>query len=167
MVERSPGSADRPRTSVSEHRATRAIEGGKANPAWINEALVQCRKDVELARTAAAGGNPKGAVTNAYDAVRAAVACHMNASGLRIANQQGAHVVAVDYAAEAMADVFDGTRLVQYEQLRRLRNTAEYPFSSPTRVPVTDNDATVAVKLAEHTVEAVIAWWAKKSPKRR
>lgn len=166
MVER-PRNGDRPRTSVSEHRATRAIEAGKANPAWINEALVQCRKDVKLARSAAAAGNSKGAVTNAYDAIRAAVACHMNASGLRITNQQGAHVVAVDYAAEAMADVFDGKQLVQYEQLRRLRNTAEYPFSSPTRVPVTDKDAAVAVLLAEHTVEAVIVWWAKRSPKRR
>lgn len=167
MVERRSGSGDRPRTSVSEHRATRALEGGKTNPAWINEALVQCRKDVELARTAAAAGNHKGAVTNAYDAIRAAVACHMNASGLRITNQQGAHIVAVDYAAEAMGDIFDETRLAQYEQLRRLRNTAEYPFSSPTRVPVTDKDAAVAVALAEHTVEAVIAWWAKRSSKRR
>ena len=166
MAER-PQKGARPRTSVSEHRATKAIEAGRTNPAWINEALVQCRKDVELARNAAVAGNPKGAVTNAYDAIRAAVACHMNASGLRIVNQQGAHVVAVDYAAEAMADVFDRTQLVQYEQLRRLRNTAEYPFSSPTRVPVTDRDAAVAVALAEHTVEAVIAWWAKRSSKRR
>ena len=118
MAER-PYKGDRPRTSVSEHRATRAIEAGKANPAWINEALVQCRKDVELARSAAAAGNPKGAVTDGYDAIRAAVACHMNASGLRIANQQGAHVVAVDYAAEAMADVFDGAQLVQYESPHR------------------------------------------------
>lgn len=167
MVERPPRKDAHPRTAVSEHRATRAIEGGKTNPAWINEALVQCRKDVELARSAAAAGNHKGAVTNAYDAIRAAVACHMNASGLRVTNQQGAHVVAVDYAAEAMGDVFDETRLAQYEQLRRLRHTAEYPFSSPTRVPVTGKDATAAVALAEHTVEAVIAWWAKKSPKRR
>lgn len=87
MVERPSGSGDRPRTSVSEHRATRALEGGQANPAWINEALVPCRKDVELARSAAAA--------------------------------------------------------------------------------VTDKDAVVAVKLAEHTVAAVIAWWAKRSPKRR
>jgi uncharacterized Zn finger protein len=133
-----PQKGDRQRTSVGEHRATRAIEAGKTNPAWINEALVQCRKDIELARSAAAAGNPKGAVTNAYDAIRAAVACHMNASGLRITNQQGAHVVAVDYAAEAMGDVMDEAKVAQYDQLRRLRHTAEYPFSSPTRIPVTD-----------------------------
>ena len=46
-------------------------------------------------------------------------------------NQQGAHVVSVDYAAEKMGDIFDETRLTQYEQLRRLRHTAEYP--SPRR----------------------------------
>ncbi len=167
MAERRPPGGTSRRTAVSEHRATRAIEGAKANPAWVNEALVQCRKDVDLARSAAGAGNHKGAVTNACDAIRAAVACHMNASGLRVTNQQGAHVVAVDYAAEAMGDVFDETRLAQYEQLRRLRHTAEYPFSSPTHVPVTGKDAAVAVALADGTVKAVIAWWAKKSAKRR
>lgn len=124
---------------------------------------MQCQKDIELARSAAGTGNHKGAVTNTYDAIRTAVACQMNASGLRMTNQQGAHVAAVDYAAERMEDVFDEIQLAQYEQLRRLRHLAEYPFSSPTHLPVTGKDAAVAVALADETVKAVIAWWARKS----
>jgi hypothetical protein len=115
------------RISVDEHRATRAIEAAATSAAWINAALVQCQKDVDLARAALAAENDKGAVTCAYDAIRTAVECHMNAAGLRISNQPGAHKVAIDYAAEKMAGVFDETRLLQYEQLRVLRHRCRVP----------------------------------------
>ena len=155
------------RTSVDEHRATRAIEAAATNAAWINAALVQCQKDVDLARAALAAENHKGAVTCTYDAIRTAVECHMNAAGLRISNQPGAHKVAIDYAAEKMAGVFDETRLLQYEQLRVLRHRAEYPFSSSMRLSIGPKDSAVAVALAAETVNAVIAAWSREGKWRR
>ena len=130
--------------------------------------LRQCQRDVELARIAAESDNLKGAVTNSYDAIRAAVECHMNAARLRIANRPGAHMVAIDYAAEHMADIFVPDRLVAYESLRTIRHAAEYAFSSSTRTRLTKKDADAAVALAHHVVRAVIRSWAgqAKSPTR-
>jgi hypothetical protein len=156
------------RTTVAEHRATRSIEGAVANPAWINASLRQCQMDVQAAQAVAELGNHKAALTTAYDAVRAAVECHMNASKLRIANQQGAHKVAIDYAAEKMSGLIDGEQVEQYDQLRILRHSAEYAFSSSTRAPIRAADAQTAIILADSVVTAVIGWWAATSkPGRR
>ena len=155
------------RTTVAEHRATRAIEGAVANPAWIDASLRQCQMDVKAAQAVAELSNHKAALTTAYDAIRAAVECHMNASKLRIANQQGAHRVAIDYAAEKMAGLIDEQGIEQYEQLRVLRHSAEYAFSSSTRAPIRAGDAQAAITLANVVVTAVIAWWAAASKPRR
>lgn len=155
------------RTSLAEHRATKAIEGAQTNPAWIDDVLQQCQKDVALANTAIVDGNYKGAVTNAYDAIRAAVECHMNASRLRVANRPGAHAVTIDYAAERMTDIFDDDQIAAYDALRQLRHAAEYSFSSTTRTRLTKKDAEAAVALADHTVRSVIRWRATSARKRR
>lgn len=153
------------RTTLAAHKATRAVEAAVANPAWINAALVQCTKDVAVARLALDAKNEKAAVTMAYDAIRTAVECHMNASKLRIANQAGAHRVAIDYAAEKMKGLIDEPALARYEQLRVLRHSLEYPFSASSRPSLTPKDAAAAVDLAESVLKAVVAWWAAKQPK--
>ena len=146
------------RTSVAEHRATGAIEGAVPNPAWMDKVLQQCQRDVALAKAAIEHDNFKGAVTNAYDALRAAVECHMNASKLRIANRTGAHIVAIDYAAGRMIDIFSFDQVDEYDALRRVRHAAEYAFSSTPHTRLTRADADAAIKLADDVVRGVIRW---------
>jgi len=96
-------------------------------------------------------------VTLAYDAIRAAVDVHLNASGLKVAGSDQ-HQLAVEYAVSTMNDIVDDPDLEIYDELRHVRNRiVEYPPIGNFQPPASP-DADKYLGCATRIVGAVQRW---------
>jgi len=75
---------------------------------------------------AAAGVDPTGAFTLAYDAARKAVVAHMRAIGLRVRSRFGAHYQTGKYASAALTARGVDEHVVAFVDMRVVRNDTEY-----------------------------------------
>jgi hypothetical protein len=75
---------------------------------------------------AAAGVDPTGAFTLAYDAGRKAVVAHMRAHGLRVRSRFGAHYQTGRYASASLVARGIDEHLVAFVNMREVRNDTEY-----------------------------------------
>jgi hypothetical protein len=103
--------------------------------------------------------------TLAYDAIRAAVDVHLNASGLQVTGNDQ-HQLAVEYAHSAMGDLVDEPALEIYDELRRVRNRiVEYPPIGNFQPPAI-GDADRYLGCAAQIVGAVQRWMDRPRPTR-
>lgn len=70
--------------------------------------------------------DPVMAYTAAYDAARKAVTAHMRAKGYRVSSGTGNHAKTFEYAAAALGHRAPSTALEQLDDMRTVRNNAEY-----------------------------------------
>ena len=87
--------------------------------------LATARVHLETAASVASQ-DPAAAYAIAYDAARKAISAHMRATGFRVGKGHGAHARIGVYAAAALDDHGIDEQLERYDELRRLRNQAEY-----------------------------------------
>jgi len=87
--------------------------------------LATARVHLETAASVASQ-DPAAAYAIAYDAARKAISAHMRATGFRVGKGHGAHARIGVYAAAALDDRGIDEQLERYDELRRLRNQAEY-----------------------------------------
>ncbi len=96
-------------------------------------------------------------ISSLHEAARLAVTAAASANGLRFANRPGAHAAAVDYALEA--ELVDRREWAQLDQLRDLRNKANYPsdLMEPTSAELDQFTGLVDAVLvrAQTVVEAI------------
>ena len=85
----------------------------------------------------------------------------MQATGLRVANEPGAHRSSVTYSRARMSDLIAEADLDDYETLREVRNAIEYPEPGTRNVLTADDAAEIAA--AERTVVAVTRWWIQRA----
>lgn len=142
---------------IGELLATRKLLRVQPSAPFVNGRLKQAAENVDSAKLLTST-NPRAAITIAYDAIRFAVDAHLQANGLRVANEPGAHRVSVTYSRERMYDLVTDADLDDYEALREVRNAIEYPDPG-TRNVLTENDATEIAAAAERVVIAVTRWW--------
>ncbi len=123
MTARARSQRRRPTVSelVAEQRLDRIRPSRDQGTALLDAAQRHAESARKLARS-----DPLGSIALAYDAVRKAVAGHMAANGLRLANAPGAHRAVVSYAEDRLEDVLSQEQLDAIERLRRARNQAEY-----------------------------------------
>jgi hypothetical protein len=143
--------------AVAELLACRKLLRLQPSPAFVNGRLKQAADNVDSAKLLCSS-NPRAAVTIAYDAIRFAVDAHMQANGLRAANEPGAHRASVRYSRARMSDLVAAGDLDDYEVLRDVRNQIEYPEPG-TRNALTRDDASEIASAAERIVRAVATWW--------
>lgn len=104
--------------------------------------------------------DPTLAISACHDAARQAVAAHMRAFGYRVANEAGAHRLAIEYSRMVLADVITADDATALDELRRDRNTAEYgDFASRSITPARAREA---LRLATRVVNAVAVALARK-----
>lgn len=96
--------------------------------------------------------DPTGAFTLAYDGARKAITAHMRANGLRVRSRFGAHLQTGRYAKAALAGRVADEHLVAFENMRIVRNDAEYDGEV-----VGISDAAEALTHARAIVEAIEA----------
>lgn len=75
---------------------------------------------------AAAGVDPTGAFTLAYDAARKAVVAHMRAQGLRVRTRFGAHYLTGRYASASLMTRGIEEHVEAFVDMREVRNDTEY-----------------------------------------
>jgi hypothetical protein len=150
---------------VAEMVAGRKLLRLQPSPTFVNGRLKQAADNVDSARLLCQS-NPRAAVTIAYDAIRFAVDAHMQANGLRVANEPGAHRASVRYCRARMSHLIAAGDLDDYEVLRDVRNRIEYPEPG-TRNALTPGDAEEITAAAERIVRAVATWWITMSRTRK
>lgn len=133
----------------------------QASSAYVNSRLKQAADNVDSANLLAAT-NPRAAVTLAYDAIRFAVDAHLQANGLRVANEPGAHRVSVAYSRARLSGLVTEADLDEYEALREVRNAIEYPEAG-TRNVLTTDEATQVAAAAERIAVSITRWWIDRS----
>ena len=146
---------------IAELLAARKLLRVQPSVAFVNGRLKQAADNVDSAKSLTAT-NPRAAVTIAYDAIRFAVDAHMQANGLRVANEPGAHRASVSYSRQRMNDLVADADLDDYEALREVRNAIEYPEPG-TRNVLTEDDATEIAGAAERVVVAATRWWIQRA----
>jgi hypothetical protein len=107
---------------------------------------------------------PNAVATLVYDAMRALVDVHLNASGLKVGGSDK-HTTSVVYARTAMADIVGATDLDIDDELRNVRNkVVEYPpvvgFGSPQ-----DLDHARYRDAGDRFLTAVRRWWESDGPR--
>jgi HEPN domain-containing protein len=112
-----------------------------------NQLLTQAAADLDTARDAA-GSNPAGAYTLAYDAARKALVALLENEGLRPTSRAGHHGTYL--AVQAQLDPPLGKVLRPFERMRRRRNELEYP--NFVEAPLTIHD----VEEDTRAVDAII-----------
>ncbi len=145
---------------LTQMRADLDVDVEKPSAPYQKARLFQA---VDNTKAAAEITRANAIATLAYDAIRAAVDVHLNASGLQIAGNDR-HQVAVEYAHTAMNDLVDGPDLEVYDELRRVRNrTVEYPPIGNFQPPaITDADRYLGC--ATRMVGAVQRWLEQTTP---
>lgn len=125
------------------------IERVAADPETARVELEQARLHVESA-TAIADRDPVGAFAIAYDAIRKALSAHMRHHGYRAGKGKGHHARTGRYAAAAIDDARVEEHLEAFDELRQLRNQAEYDA-----VLLNTDDVADALARAEAIIAAV------------
>jgi hypothetical protein len=141
--------------SVDEMLAARVLGPATPNLQWLHEAIVQCKKDLDLAQFACEQANLKGALVNAYDAARNAIECPLNANALRVTDSSCSHKTVIDYARDRMGAILSDDDLAELDVLRELRHSAEYPLSRTSRVLLRPSDAAQAIELCLRIARSV------------
>jgi hypothetical protein len=102
-----------------------AIAPVAADPETARVELEQARLHLESA-AAIAERDPVAAFALGYDAIRKALTAHMRSRGYRVTRGKGHHARIGRYAIAAIADARVREHLEAFEELRQLRNQAEY-----------------------------------------
>lgn len=135
--------------AVLELVAGGRLERVPKNRAQAARMLQSCSRHVESAEARAAA-DPTGSYALLYDAARKAVAAHMLAVGLRVANRPGAHAATVAYAESALVKVVPADDLGHLDRMRRIRHDTEYDER-----PVTEREVRSDLAHARSLVQAV------------
>lgn len=101
------------------------VEHVTPDPETAHVELQQARLHVESAAEIV-DRDPVGAFAIAYDAIRKALSAHMRARGYRITRRKGHHAHTGRYALAALDDGRLEEHLEAFDELRQLRNQAEY-----------------------------------------
>ena len=128
--------------------ASRKLERVSPNREHARDVVAVARQHVRTAALLAQTDDQAMAFTAAYDGARKALAAVLAAEGLRARPVGGAHRNTGIAAAEFVAD----TSLREFEWMRQLRNSTEYP--NPNRPAATKRDVEEAILAAEVIVEA-------------
>jgi hypothetical protein len=118
--------------------------------------LEEARRELATAEThlqgaeAAAGVDPTGAFTLAYDAARKAVVAHMRVRGLRVRSRFGAHYQTGRYASASLMTSGIDEHVVAFVNMRQVRNDTEYEGEI-----VADSDSAEALSHARAIVAMV------------
>ena len=110
---------------VAKLVAKGVIRHAEADLRGARTELATARVHLETAASVASQ-DPAAAYAIAYDAARKAISAHMRATGFRVGKGHGAHARIGVYAAAALDDHGIDEQLERYDELRRLRNQAEY-----------------------------------------
>ena len=110
---------------LDELVAEGALELVAADPETARIEFEQARLHVESAAEIA-DRDPVGAFTMGYDAIRKAIAAHMRAHGYRTSSRAGHHYRTGRYALAALDGARIDEHLEAFDELRDLRNQAEY-----------------------------------------
>ena len=94
--------------------------------------------------------------TLVYDAQRAAVDVHLNASGLRIIGRDQ-HALAVEYAHTALGELISATDLTTYDELRLVRHRIVDPPIGRFQ-PLSTDEAVRFRDAADRMVTALATW---------
>lgn len=141
-------------TWLTEAIATRDLERVRPNMPAGGDRINQARHHIHSARLIAEGDSTL-AIAACHDAIRKAIAAHMAAVGLRVRSGEGAHRITLEYARHELADVIANDDLVEAEDIRRDRATAEYGDFGGRKISATNVMA--AADVAERIVNAVAA----------
>lgn len=141
---------ERGRAGIDKRLAAGELERVAPSAEIATRLLADARAHIALA-TKGVGDDPAGALQLAYDASRKAAASLLAVQGLR-GTTRGGHVAVID-AVRAQFNDRGGIEVFgRLHQLRRRRNSTEYPdLDSPG---VTSDDADHAVQTAEATLAA-------------
>lgn len=108
--------------------ATGRVEQVEPDPEVARLLVEESQKHLDSADRIAPD-DPNGSYQLLYDAARKAIAAHMLARGLRIANRPGAHETAGRYARASIGDGEMEASVRQFDRMRRTRNRSEYELT--------------------------------------
>ncbi len=136
-------------------RAALDLEQEQPSVPYQSSRLFQAVDNVKAAHETQ---RPNAVITLVYDALRAAVAVHVNRSGLKVAGQDQ-HQISVEYAHATLGSIVDAQDLATYDELRLVRHrVVEYPpiggFHPPTK-----DEAARYLASADRFVASIDGWW--------
>ncbi|MDO5671565.1 MAG: HEPN domain-containing protein [Actinomycetaceae bacterium] len=131
---------------IAQMLQSRRLEQVTANKDHARSVIMMSQQHIQTAITLSKTTDHAMAFTSAYDAARKALAAVLSAEGLRVRPIGGAH-----HNTGIAAAAFVGQdALTDFEWMRQIRNSTEYPSS--TRPSATQQDVFEAIEAATSIV---------------